>query len=77
MGKDGAVYYNFTISVQDETRYGNNVAFIDSQTKEERDAKVQKTYLGNGKVVWTDGSITLADKEDAKVEATAESDLPF
>jgi hypothetical protein len=77
MGKDGAVYYNFTISVQDETRYGNNVAFMDSQTKEERDAKVQKTYLGNGKVVWTDGSITLADKEDAKVEATAESDLPF
>ena len=70
MGKDGAVYYNFTISVQDETRYGNNVAFMDSQTKEERDAKVQKTYLGNGKVVWTDGSITLADKEDAKVEAT-------
>ncbi len=77
MGKDGAVYYNFTISVQDETRYGNNVAFMDSQTKEERDAKVQKTYLGNGKVVWTDGSITLAEKEDAKVEATAEADLPF
>ena len=59
MGKDGAVYYNFTISVQDETRYGNNVAFMDSQTKEERDAKVQKNYLGNGKVVWTDGNITL------------------
>lgn len=77
MGKDGAVYYNLTISVQDETRYGNNVAFIDSQTKEERDAKAQKTYLGNGKVVWTDGSIALAEKEDAKVEATAESDLPF
>ncbi len=77
MGKDGAVYYNFTISVQDETRYGNNVAFMDSQTKEEREAKVQKTYLGNGKVIWTDGSITLAEKEDAKVEAAEESDLPF
>ena len=76
-GKDGAVYYNFTISVQDETRYGNNVAFMDSQTKEERDAKVQKTYLGNGKVVWTDGNITLAEKEEAKVEATADADLPF
>ena len=76
-GKDGAVYYNFTISVQDETRYGNNVAFLDSQTKEERDAKVQKNYLGNGKVVGTDGNITLAEKEDAKVEATADADLPF
>ena len=76
-GKDGAVYYNFTISVQDETRYGNNVAFMDSQTKEERDAKVQKNYLGNGKVVWTDGNITLAEKEEVKAEATADADLPF
>ena len=50
---------------------------MDSQTKEERDAKVQKNYLGNGKVVWTDGNITLAEKEDAKVEATADADLPF
>ena len=80
MGKDGAVYYNFTISVQDETRYGNNVAFMDSQTKEERDAKVQKTYLGNGKVVWTDGNIALAEREVEEVSATSESgdnDLPF
>ena len=78
-GKDGAVYYNFTISVQDETRYGNNVAFMDSQTKEERDAKVAKNYLGNGKVVWTDGNVKLAEREEeaAKVEATADTDLPF
>ena len=80
MWKDGAVYYNFTISVQDVTRYGNNVAFMDSQTKEERDAKVQKTYLGNGKVVWTDGNIALAEREEEQVSATSESgdnDLPF
>ena len=78
-GKDKAVYYNFTISVQDETRYGNNVAFMDSQTKEERDAKVAKNYLGNGKVVWTDGNVKLAEREEeaAKVEATADADLPF
>ena len=78
-GKDGAVYYNLTISVQDETRYGNNVAFMDSQTKEERDAKVAKNYLGNGKVVWTDGTVALAEKEDApaNVAATAGADLPF
>ena len=78
-GKDGAVYYNFTISVQDETRYGNNVAFMDSQTKEERDAKVAKNYLGNGKVVWTDGNVKLAEREEeaANVAATADSDLPF
>jgi hypothetical protein len=79
-GKDGAVYYNFTISVNDETRYGNNVAFMDSQTKEEREAKVAKTYLGNGKVVWTDGSVVLAEREDQAQEpelAADDSDLPF
>ena len=52
-GKDGAVYYNLTISLNDDTRYGNNVAIMDSQTKEEREAKAQRNYLGNGKVVWT------------------------
>ncbi len=79
-GKDGAVYYNFTISVQDETRYGNNVAFMDSQTKEERDAKMPKTYLGNGKVVWTDGTVTLAEREEEKLLVPVDEqsgDLPF
>jgi len=75
-GKDGAVYYNFTISVSDETRYGNNVAITDSQTKEERDAKKPKNYLGNGKVVWTDGNIVLAEKEEIQEQETSD-DLPF
>jgi hypothetical protein len=78
-GKDGAVYYNFTIGVNDDSnQYGQNVSATDSQTKEERDAKKTKSYLGNGNVVWTDGNIKLADK---KVEVTAKeeisSDLPF
>jgi len=77
-GKDGAVYYNFTIGVNDESnQWGQNVSLTDSQTKEEREAKKPKTYLGNGNVIWTDGNIKLADK---KVEVTAkevESDLPF
>jgi len=78
-GKDGAVYYNLTISVGDETRYGNNVSFTDSQTKEERDAKVAKTYLGNGKVVWTDGTVKLAEREEqVSVPVDEQSgDLPF
>lgn len=77
-GKDGAVYYNFTVAVNDESnQWGQNVSLTDSQTKEEREAKKPKSYLGNGTVIWTDGNIKLADK---KVEATAkevESDLPF
>lgn len=78
-GKDGAVYYNLTISVGDETRFGNNVSFTDSQTKEERDAKVAKNYLGNGKVVWTDGTVKLAEREEKVAVAVDEQsgDLPF
>jgi len=72
-GKDGSVWYNLTISVGDETRFGNNVALTDSQTKEEREAKKPKNYLGNGKVVWTDGNIALAEREDVEVK----QDLPF
>ncbi len=77
-GKDGAVYYNFTVAINDDSnQWGQNVSLIDSQTKEEREAKKPKTYLGNGNVVWTDGNIKVADK---KVEVTAkevEADLPF
>ncbi len=35
-GRDNSVYYNFSIILQDETRYGNNVAIVDSQSKEQR-----------------------------------------
>ena len=79
MGKDGAVYYNCTLSVNDEAnQYGQNVALTDSQTKEEREAKKQKNYLGNGNVVWTDGNINAIKKEAAaqKTEAV-EVNLPF
>ena len=80
-GKNGSVWYNFTIAVQDDTRYGNNVAFMDSQTKEEREAKVAKTYLGNGKVVWmSDLGVTVAEREDQSAAVSQEiivDGLPF
>ena len=75
-GKDGAVYVNLTMSVNDETRYGNNTGIYVSQTQEEREAKKQKTYLGNGKVVWNNGQIVNAEKEvqEAVQEHQAEAD---
>ncbi len=80
-GKDGAVYVNLTMSVNDETRYGNNTGIYVSQTQEEREAKKQKTYLGNGKVVWNNGTIVNAEKEvqEAVQEHPKEevADLPF
>lgn len=79
-GKDGAVYLNLTMSVNDETRYGNNASIYVSQTKEENEAKKQRSYVGNGKVVWNNGSIINAEKEvktEQVLEATEVSDLPF
>jgi len=74
--KDGRKYLSLSISLNDETRYGNNVSIAISQSKEEREAKANKTYLGNGKVVWNDGKITNAEKEDAP-QATENDNLPF
>ena len=67
-GKDGAVYVNLTMSVNDDTRYGNNVGVFVSQTSEEREAKKQKSYVGNGKVVWNNGTIVNAEKESPASE---------
>ena len=73
-GKKG-VYYNFTIAINDETKYGNNVSMFDSQTQEERDAKAQRNYLGNGKVVWNNGTIVNAEKEAQVAEVSADGDI--
>ena len=81
-GKDGAVYFNLTVSINDDTnQFGQNVTAIDSQTKEEREAKKPKNYLGNGSVVWTDGKIVAVkrDTQEMAKQTTKEesADLPF
>jgi hypothetical protein len=80
-GKDGAVYYNFTISVNDEeNQFGQNVSLTDSQTKEEREAKKPKNYIGNGTVVWTDGKINFVSKKEQNIAEKAQTvsdNLPF
>lgn len=77
-GKDGAVYLNLTMSVNDETRFGNNASIYISQTKEENEAKKQRSYVGNGKVVWNNGSIVNAEKEVKEaLQEEVVSDLPF
>lgn len=57
-------YLNTQVFINDETKYGNNVSMCYSQSKEERDNKAKKEYFANGKVVWTSGTISVAEKED-------------
>lgn len=70
------------IGINDETnQWGQNVSVSVSQTKEEREAKKDKYYVGNGKVFYTDGKITKAEKKDIpKAEEPfipTNNDLPF
>ena len=75
--RDGK-YLDITTNVEDATnKFGQNVSTYESQTKEEREAKTKRTYIANGKVVWTeDGTIKVAEKQDKPQEAPAK-DLPF
>jgi len=89
-GKKGK-YLPITITVNDEPdQFGNQGPVIIDQSKEEREAKIAKTYLGNCKVVWTNG--TFPDKipyegrndggkapftDTPKPQAKVADDLPF
>jgi hypothetical protein len=76
---------NITISIDDSTnQYGQNASGWNQQTKEEREAKEARAYVGNGKVVWTDGKIVVADKVEPQLSTSEQSmagretpDLPF
>ena len=82
VGKKGK-YLPITITLNDELdQFGNQGPVIVEQTKEERDAKAAKTYLGNVKVVWTNGqNVDVAPRDmnsaPASAPAAAEEDLPF
>lgn len=53
-----------SISINEESNFGNNCGIYVSQSKEERDAKKRRHYLGNGSVVWTDGTIVLGQRDN-------------
>ena len=82
VGKKGK-YLPITITLNDEVdQFGNQGPVVVEQTKEERDAKAPKTYLGNVKVVWTNGTnVDTAPRTDAPVAPApapaVEDDLPF
>ena len=79
VGKKGK-YLPITITINDELdQFGNQGPVVVEQTKEERDAKAPKTYLGNVKVVWSNGNnVEPAPRDTAPAApAAVEEDLPF
>ena len=81
-GKKGK-YLPITITLNDEVdQFGNQGPVVVAQTKEEREAKTAKTYLGNVQVVWTNGdNVAVAPREDQPAQAAPVAqpvdDLPF
>ena len=81
IGKKGK-YLPITITINDEPdQFGNQGPIVVAQSKEERESKTSKTYLGNVQVVWTNGdNVATAPRDDQPKQAApaaAEVDLPF
>jgi hypothetical protein len=86
-GKKGK-YLPITITVNDEPdQFGNQGPVCVEQSKEERESKAPKTYLGNVKVVWTNGTFPerlpfeggkpATSKPQQPETVKADPDLPF
>jgi len=84
VGKKGK-YLPITITLNDDVdQFGNNGPVVVQQSKEEREAKTEKVYLGNVKVVWTNGENVAAAPRDGGpapaqpvAAAATVDDLPF
>jgi hypothetical protein len=83
-GKKGK-YLPITITLNDELdNFGNQGPITVQQDKDEREAKMDKVYLGNVKVVWTNGSNVEAAPRDQGAQMSSppqksvvDDDLPF
>jgi hypothetical protein len=84
-GKKGK-YLPISIVINDEVdQFGNQGPITIAQSKDERSAKTAKTYLGNVKVVWTNGdNVAAAPRDDQQAPApprqsapAPSDDLPF
>jgi cystathionine beta-lyase/cystathionine gamma-synthase len=81
---NGKVYLNMTMDLKDESdQYGNDCSVWIQQSKEEREAKARRDFLGNGKVLWseTPANPTPASKGAPAVPIAEmppiDGDLPF
>lgn len=74
-GKTGAKYYNILIMINDEKdKYGNDASISEGQTKEEREAKMKKKFIGNAKTVFESDATKPIEKKAVESDT---NDLPF
>lgn len=75
--ENGKVYANIVVSERREPdQYGNTHTIYMYQTKEERDAKANRSYIGQGKTV-VFNSINTPEKIETLSPIDQFEDLPF
>lgn len=79
--KSGVVakYLNLDVVIKDEiNQYNQNVSAYHTQSKEQREAKEEKQYVGNGRVVFVNGEVEAVPYNKAgAVPAAATEELDF
>lgn len=82
-GKNGGKYYNLTIELKDaKDQYGNDVSTWTSQSKDERDAKQPRVFLGNGRTIYSSepaavNAVPVSYQAKPVTNVNDDSDLPF
>ena len=82
--KNGSKYYNFIVAERTDKngnpqpdQWGNTHAVYESQTKEEREAKKPKNYIGNGKKWKPQGQPQKPEQQTYNAQPSPNDDLPF
>lgn len=72
-------YYRMTLSVGDEVNdYNQNISVYDVQTKEQRENKEKKHFLGGGITFWTDGKIQrTSDITSSLIDQSTDEKMPW
>lgn len=82
-GKNGEKYYSLTADKKKEAdKFGNDHSVYNTPTKEEREKKLPKVYLGSGKEFNFNGNSSTANTSNYQAPAFNPSpetvdDLPF
>lgn len=79
VAENGQKYLSIVIAESKEPdAYGNTHYITISQTKEQRDAKEKKVYIGNGKAYQPKASAPVSAEDIAAMPSVTEADdLPF
>ena len=77
---NGSKYYSITVSINDKpNQFGQDVSAWTEQTKEERASKADRSFIGNGKVVYNSNAPAVKPDNTAQgyTPPTPSDDMPF